>query len=125
MPARNSRGRAGRAARVKRVKPRRRDARRRPSLRQTGTSPHPRRVTSSPCSGDPVHYALEGITAGWLLDRFAGIWELRQKPANTQATAFWRRIIGRRGPFEDLVADGERWHGPVQRFDSRTSATLK
>jgi len=68
MPARDSRGRAGRAARVKRVKPRRRDARRRPSFRQTGTSPHPRRVTSSPCSGDPVHYALGGITAIVMLD---------------------------------------------------------
>jgi predicted acetyltransferase len=73
-------------------------------------------------------YRRHGVgerAAGWLFDRFAGIWEVRQKLANTQASAFWRRIIGRRGPFEDLVVDDERWHGPVQRFDSRTSATLK
>jgi predicted acetyltransferase len=73
-------------------------------------------------------YRRHGVgerAAGWLFDRFAGIWEVRRTSANTQATAFWRRIIGRRGRFEDLVVDDERWHGPVQRFDSRTSATSR
>jgi predicted acetyltransferase len=70
-------------------------------------------------------YRRQGVgerAAGWLFDHFAGMWEVRQKLANTQATAFWRRIIGRRGAFEDLDVDDERWQGPVQRFDSRTGA---
>jgi predicted acetyltransferase len=68
-------------------------------------------------------YRRHGVgerAANWIFDRFAGIWEVRQKPVNTAATAFWRRILARRGPFEDLVVDDERWHGPAQRLDSRT-----
>jgi predicted acetyltransferase len=58
--------------------------------------------------------------ARWLLDRFRGLWEVRQKAENQAATAFWRRIIARYtgGQFEELLLDDERWHGPVQRFDS-------
>ena len=55
-----------------------------------------------------------------LFDRFRGPWEVRQRPENVEATAFWRRVVARYtgGRFEDLVWDDERWRGPVQRFDS-------
>lgn len=58
--------------------------------------------------------------ASFLFDRFRGRWEVRQKPENVDATAFWRRSIARytEGRFEDVAWDDDRWHGPVQRFDS-------
>lgn len=58
--------------------------------------------------------------AEWLFDRFGGRWEVRQKAENQAATAFWRRVIGRRtgGRFEEVAWDDERWRGPVQRFGS-------
>jgi predicted acetyltransferase len=69
------------------------------------------------------HYRRHGVgdhAAVWLFDHFRGPWEVREKPENHGATVFWRRIIARYtgGAFEDLVLDEERWHGPVQRFDS-------
>jgi predicted acetyltransferase len=55
-----------------------------------------------------------------LFDRFRGPWEVRQRPENHDATAFWRRAIARYtdGRFDDAVWNDERWRGPVQRFDS-------
>lgn len=52
-----------------------------------------------------------------LFDRFPGVWELSQLPANQAAIAFWRRVIGEytRGKFEDTTLDG----GPTQVFDTR------
>jgi predicted acetyltransferase len=69
-------------------------------------------------------YRRHGIgarVAGWLFDRFRGLWEVRQKAENHAATEFWRRAIGRYmgGRFEEVVLDDERWRGPMQRFDSR------
>jgi len=63
------------------------------------------------------------IAARWLFDRFRGPWEVRQKPDNVAATAFWRRAIGRyaNGEFDEVVWDDARWRGPVQRFDSSSS----
>lgn len=54
-----------------------------------------------------------------LFDRFGGRWDVRQRPENSAATAFWRRVIGRYtgGRFEDVTWDDERWRGPVQRFE--------
>jgi predicted acetyltransferase len=68
-------------------------------------------------------YRRHGVgerAARWLFGRFRGRWEVRQKPENEAATAFWRRVIGRYsgGRFENVVWDDERWRGPVQRFDS-------
>jgi predicted acetyltransferase len=53
-------------------------------------------------------------------DRFRGRWEVRQRPSNVAATAFWRRAIGEYtgGAFEDLAWSDETWSGTVQRFDS-------
>jgi predicted acetyltransferase len=72
-------------------------------------------------------YRRRGVgerVAAWLFDRFAGPWEVREKPENEAATAFWRRAIGRYtgGRFEELLLGDERWRGPVQRFDSRQAA---
>jgi predicted acetyltransferase len=68
-------------------------------------------------------YRRRGVgerVAASLFDRYRGPWEVRQKIANTPATAFWRRAIARYtgGRFDEVVLDDERWRGPVQRFDS-------
>jgi predicted acetyltransferase len=49
-----------------------------------------------------------------------GKWEVRQRAANTMATAFWRRAIAAftSGSFTEELIDDERWKGPVQRFTS-------
>ncbi len=52
-----------------------------------------------------------------------GAWEVRQRTANSAATAFWRRAIGaftasRASRFTDELLDDDRWKGPVQRFTS-------
>lgn len=72
-------------------------------------------------------YRRHGVgarAAHWLFERFRGPWEVRQRPQNEAATAFWRRVIGRYtgGRLEELRLDDERWRGPVQRFDSSTRA---
>lgn len=69
-------------------------------------------------------YRRHGVgerAARWLFDRFRGRWEVRQEAKNHAATAFWRRAIARYtgGRFDEIVVADERWHGPVQRFDSR------
>ena len=53
-------------------------------------------------------------------DRFRGDWEVRQRSANTSATAFWRRAIGAytRGSFEEEIWNDGTWQGPVQSFSS-------
>jgi len=65
-------------------------------------------------------HGVGGRAAGLLFDRFPGPWELRQRPENHDATAFWRRAIAHYtgGQFEDATWNDERWRGPVQRFDS-------
>lgn len=62
------------------------------------------------------------ILATRVFDSFHGTWEVRQRFANTAATAFWRKVIDvyTSGRFEEIVIDDERWRGPVQRFTSRT-----
>ena len=59
-----------------------------------------------------------------VFDCFRGRWEVREVANNLPAQAFWRRIIARYsgGSFEDHLWDDERWRGPVQTFDNRTSA---
>lgn len=58
--------------------------------------------------------------AGSLFDRFRGRWEVRQKPENVAATAFWRRVITKRmgGRWREEVRDDDRWKGVIQLFDS-------
>jgi predicted acetyltransferase len=53
-----------------------------------------------------------------LFDRFGGRWEVREKPENTGAIAFWRRVIDRYtgGRYTETLHDGPRWRGPVQSF---------
>ena len=75
-------------------------------------------------------YRRRGVgeeAARWLFDRFAAWWEVRQKPQNVAATAFWRRVIAgyTSGEFADCVRDDTRWRGPMQRFDSRAAANRR
>jgi len=57
-----------------------------------------------------------------LFDRFAGVWQIRELPANTSAQAFWRRIVAEysHGAFtegqEFFAAHGREF--VVQRFRS-------
>ena len=59
-----------------------------------------------------------------LFEKLGGTWEIGQIPANVEAQAFWRKIVGRYtgGDFEEFALDDERWRGPVQYFRAgRTS----
>jgi predicted acetyltransferase len=64
------------------------------------------------------------VAATRLFAMHPGKWEVRQLHANSAATGFWRRVIGAftGGRFSDAVIDDERWHGPVQCFESRESS---
>jgi predicted acetyltransferase len=71
-------------------------------------------------------YRRKGVgrhAATMLFDRLGGTWEIGQIPANEPAQAFWRSVIGSYtgGDFEEFYVDDERWTGPVQCFDARTS----
>ena len=71
-------------------------------------------------------YRRHGVgrrAAAWLFDRFRGPWEVREKAENVAAIAFWRRAIGAytAGRFDEITVDDARWHGTVQRFDSRAA----
>lgn len=68
-------------------------------------------------------YRRRGVgvqAASLLFDRFRGPWEVRQRPENRDATAFWRRAIARYtgGRFDEAQWNDALWRGPVQRFDS-------
>jgi len=72
-------------------------------------------------------YRRQGVgarVATWLFDRFRGRWEVREKPDNHAATAFWRRVIATytAGRFEEEQLESKDWQGPVQRFDSADRA---
>ncbi|QSQ23135.1 GNAT family N-acetyltransferase [Pyxidicoccus parkwayensis] len=64
---------------------------------------------------------LGRLAARAIFDRFRGLWEVTQLPANRSAIAFWRNVISEytRGAFEDTEVDGS----PAQVFDSRLPAT--
>jgi predicted acetyltransferase len=59
-----------------------------------------------------------------LFERFPGRWEVRERHANTAATAFWRKVIGRYtgGAMVETIHDSDRWKGPVQTFVSEGRA---
>jgi predicted acetyltransferase len=56
-----------------------------------------------------------------LFRRFPGRWEVAELVVNEGAQAFSRRIISEfsNGRFEEHFLENERWHGPVQVFDSQ------
>jgi predicted acetyltransferase len=63
---------------------------------------------------------LGALAARELFRRFPGPWEVRERPANVGAIAFWRRVIDgyTEGAFREAIwADGA-WRGPVQLFTS-------
>lgn len=53
-------------------------------------------------------------------DRFKGAWEVRQRPENVEATAFWRRAIHRytNGTYTERAVNDSTWVGLVQSFTS-------
>ena len=59
-----------------------------------------------------------------IFDRFPGRWEIRQRPDNRDATAFWRRVVDRYtdGRYEEHVWNDARWVGPVQTFVASPTA---
>lgn len=89
------------------------------------------RITDNPAVFDVSEffvlrkYRRRGIgarAAADVFDTLGGPWEVRQLPANTDATAFWRKVIeGYAGPdgWTEAIVDNERWRGPVQSFSHR------
>ena len=61
-----------------------------------------------------------GLAAFAAFDKFRGDWEVRERSANANATAFWRRAIGSYtgGNFKEVVWNDATWQGPVQYFSS-------
>lgn len=55
-----------------------------------------------------------------LFNRFEGVWEVGEIPANVEAQAFWRMVIGRYTDhhFREVMVNNERWQGPVQVFST-------
>jgi len=53
-----------------------------------------------------------------LFGRFPGPWEVRERSANLDAIAFWRRVIDRHtgGQFREVLWADDTWQGPVQLF---------
>ena len=68
-------------------------------------------------------YRRQGVgeqAARELFARFRGPWEIRERAANIQAIAFWRRVIDRHtgGQFREVLFADDAWQGPVQLFRS-------
>ncbi|MFP2904554.1 GNAT family N-acetyltransferase [Pyxidicoccus sp. 3LFB2] len=65
---------------------------------------------------------LGRLAARAIFERYPGIWEVSQLPANRSAIAFWRSVIGEYtgGDFEDTRVDDS----PAQVFDSRRPPAL-
>jgi predicted acetyltransferase len=55
-----------------------------------------------------------------IFDKYPGNWQVGQIPENADASAFWRKVIGRytAGQYKELVLANDYWHGPVQTFTS-------
>ena len=73
-------------------------------------------------------YRRQGVgerAARLLFQHFPGRWEVRQRAQNPEATAFWRRVIGRHtgGNFEDAVWNDAAWQGPVQTFQNESTVS--
>ncbi len=56
-----------------------------------------------------------------LFDIFPGRWEVAEVAPNTDGMAFWRAVIGTYtdGKFEERLENSDKWHGPVQTFNTR------
>jgi predicted acetyltransferase len=91
---------------------------------------HQSRLTDSPEVWDVSEFfvlrkhrrtGVGTLAAALLFAKFRGPWEVRQRPENVAATAFWRKAIAAftGGPFSEQL-DHPRWKGPVQSFTSRS-----
>ena len=58
------------------------------------------------------------MAARAIFDRLPGSWEIRERPSNVDAVAFWRRVIERYtyGAFREETWNDGTWQGPVQFF---------
>lgn len=70
-------------------------------------------------------YRRQGIgylVARHIFDLFPGKWEVRQLAQNTDAQAFWRKVITRytNSQFEEISWNNERYCGVVQLFNNTT-----
>lgn len=73
-------------------------------------------------------YRRRGVgrhVATMIFDRFPGRWLVCQEETNRPAQVFWRRVIGEytQGNFTEEQLHSEEWHGPCQRFESRSAET--
>ncbi|MCP3166870.1 GNAT family N-acetyltransferase [Myxococcus qinghaiensis] len=68
-------------------------------------------------------YGLGRRAAMAVFDRFRGLWEVSQLPANHAATSFWRKVIREYtgGQFEDSYVEDS----PAQLFDNRGLPPLR
>jgi predicted acetyltransferase len=71
-------------------------------------------------------YRRQGVgrLAAWaMFDQFPGAWNVCQEETNRPAQAFWRKVIGEytRGNYAEEQLDTTDWHGPCQKFQSRTA----
>ena len=55
-----------------------------------------------------------------LFEMFPGRWEVAEVAPNTEATLFWRAVIGKYtdSNFNERVEASDKWNGPVQTFDA-------
>jgi predicted acetyltransferase len=68
-------------------------------------------------------YRRQGVgewAAVWLFNQYPGTWEVGEIPENVEAQQFWRTVIDRYtgGHYREVNVNNQRWHGPVQIFDS-------
>jgi predicted acetyltransferase len=68
-------------------------------------------------------YRRQGIgeqVAVRLFTELTGTWEVGEIPENVEAQLFWRKVIGRLtgGHYQEVDVNNERWHGPVQIFQT-------
>jgi predicted acetyltransferase len=66
-------------------------------------------------------YRRQGVgeqAARDIFARFPGPWEVRERPSNVNAIAFWRGVIDRLtgGQFREVNWADDAWQGPVQLF---------
>jgi predicted acetyltransferase len=68
-------------------------------------------------------YRRRGVgewAAAWLFNQYSGTWEVGEIPQNIEAQQFWRTVIDRytNGHYREVNANNQRWHGPVQIFET-------
>lgn len=68
-------------------------------------------------------YRRQGLgarAATEIFERFPGDWEIRVRPNNTGAVAFWRHVVHRHthDRFREILWNDQAWQGPVFLFST-------